>query len=327
MNASVLTIIVNYKSAEMTLQSAQAADRAMQDIDGAIIIIDNDSQDGSFDFLRDHTRDMPRVRVLQSGHNGGFGFGNNVAIRAAMADGPQPDFIYLLNPDAFPDPDAIMLLRDHMLAHPQTGFAGSAVRGDDGAPHEVAFRFPTIWSEFEAGANTGAVTRLLQNYRVPVGFPQSTCAVDWCSGASVMFRRTMLDQIGLFDETFFLYFEETELCHRARAAGWTGMHLPQASVMHIGSVSTGMKKKSRVPRYWFNSRAHYFRKTGGAGYLALATLFYVLGASIWKMRRLVEQKEDRIPPYFLRDLVAHTLRTLMPGVSANRGRTGAQNAP
>lgn len=327
MNPTVLTIIVNYKSAGMSLHSAQAANRAMTGIDGAITIVDNDSQDGSFEALRDATRDMPRVRVIQSGHNGGFGFGNNVAINAGLPDGRAPDFVYLLNPDAFPDADTIQVLRDHMIAHPQTGFAGSAVRGEDGTPHEVAFHFPSAWSEFETAANTGIITRLLRNYRVPMGFPPATCAVDWCSGASVMFRRSMLDQIGLFDETFFLYFEETELCHRARAAGWAGMYVPKASVMHIGSVSTGMSNKARIPGYWFNSRAHYYRKTGGAGYLAVATLFYVLGASIWKTRRLIERKEDRIPPYFLRDLVGHTFQTLMPGTLIRGKRTGAQEAP
>lgn len=327
MNATVLTVIVNYKSAGMTLQSAQSAHVAMQGIDGAITIVDNDSQDGSFEFLCDKTRDMPRVRVLQSGHNGGFGFGNNTGIAAGLPNGERPDFVYLLNPDAFPDPDAIRLLRDHMIAHPQTGFAGSAVRGEDGTPHEVAFHFPSVLSEFEAAANTGIITRLLRNYRVPMGFPPETCAVDWCSGASVMLRRSMLDRIGLFDETFFLYFEETELCHRARAAGWTGMHVPQASVMHIGSVTTGMTNKRRVPDYWFDSRAHYYRKTAGAGYLVLATISYMLGAGIWKVRRYLEQKEDRIPPYFLRDLVAHLFRTLMSGAKAPQVQAGTQNAP
>ncbi|MGP9788716.1 glycosyltransferase family 2 protein [Roseinatronobacter sp. NSM] len=327
MNPTVLTIIVNYKSAEMSLQSAQAALRAMDGVAGAITIVDNDSQDGSYETLRDAARDMARVRVIQSGHNGGFGYGNNVAIKAGLPDGQAPDFVYLLNPDAFPDADAIRLLRDHMTAHPQTGFAGSSVRGEDGNPHEVAFNFPSVWSEFETAANTGVITKVLRNYRVPMGFPPATCAVDWCSGASVMFRRSMLDQIGLFDETFFLYFEETELCHRARAAGWAGMYVPDASVMHIGSVSTGISNKARIPGYWFNSRAHYYRKTGGAGYLACATLFYVLGATIWKARRLIERKEDRIPPYFLRDLVGHTFQTLTSGALLGDKTTRAQEAP
>ena len=327
MSASVLTVIVNYKSAEMALKSAAAARRAMQGVNGAITIVDNDSQDGSYEVLARETADWPDVRVIASGRNGGFGFGNNIAIRAGLPDGRKPDFVYLLNPDAFPDADTITTLRDHLLAHPRMGFLGSAIRGEDGVAHHSAFRFPSVLSEFEAAAQTAPISRLLRRYQVSMDFPAQPCAVDWCSGASVMFRRAMLDQIGLFDEDFFLYFEETDLCRRAWAAGWQGGYLPQVSVMHIGSVSTGMKRWDRVPGYWFASRARYFTKAGGRAYLAGVTLAYLAGALIWKARRVLERKEERVPPYFLRDLAAHTWQALKPGATANRAGQQVQHMP
>lgn len=327
MSASVLTVILNYKTAEMTLQSAQAARVAMRGIDGAITIVDNDSQDGSFEFLLRETADWPEVRVLQAGRNGGFGAGNNVGIRAGLPNGRKPDFVYLQNPDSFPDPDTIRVLRDHMLDHPTCGFAGSAVRGEDGAPHTAAFRFPSILSEIDAGAHTGAVSWVLRNHRIAHEGLSETCAVDWVSGASMMFRQSTLDQIGLFDETFFLYFEETDLCRRAWVAGWTGAHVPHASSVHIGSVSTGMGTWKRVPSYWFDSRAHYFRKHHGRVYLGLVTLSYLVAATIWKLRRRIERKDERIPPYFLRDLMDHTWRDLMPRATATRTQTRAGKLP
>ena len=123
----VLTIILNYKTAAMTLRSAEAARIAMQDLPGEIVIVDNDSQDGSFETLRDHvaSEGWDHVRVLQSGHNGGYGAGNNVGIRAGLSDGSKPGYIYILNSDAFPDQGAIRRLIAHLEATPEAGIAGS----------------------------------------------------------------------------------------------------------------------------------------------------------------------------------------------------------
>lgn len=327
MRPSVLTVILNYKTAAMTLESAHAARLAMRGLDGAITIVDNDSQDGSYEFLCEHTADWPEVHVIQSGRNGGFGAGNNIGIRAGLPDGRRPDYVYLQNPDAFPEPDAIRTLCAHMQDNPTCGFAGSSIHGEDGAPHMAAFRFPSILSEIDAGAHTGIISRLLHNHRVTYDLPSKVCAVDWCSGASVMFRQDMLDQIGLFDETFFLYFEETDLCRRAWNDGWVGTYVPEARAMHIGSVSTGMGRWKRVPKYWFDSRAHFFRKHHGGLYLALVTGAYLFGAGIWKLRRLVERKEERIPPHFLRDLVDHTIQVLKPRATATRTQARAGKLP
>ena len=121
---TVLTIILNYKTAEMTLKSAAAARAAMEGIAGAITIVDNDSQDGSFETLSAHVRDQgwdadDRMQVLQSDRNGGFGAGNNVGIRAGLPGGARPDYVYILNSDAFPATDAIRALLDHLKPPPR----------------------------------------------------------------------------------------------------------------------------------------------------------------------------------------------------------------
>ena len=97
--------------------------------------------------------------------NGGFGAGNNAGIRAGLADGARPDYVYILNSDAFPDPGAIRALLDHLQTHPDTGLAGSYIHGPDGAPHLTTFRFPSIASEFEGAARLGPVSRWLRAAR------------------------------------------------------------------------------------------------------------------------------------------------------------------
>ncbi|MFM2391055.1 MAG: hypothetical protein RLZZ437_2610 [Pseudomonadota bacterium] len=310
MMARVLTVILNWRTAEMTLKAAEAALRAMEPVQGAITIVDNDSEDGSFEALTAavQQRGWTRVRVIQSGRNGGFGAGNNVGIRAGLPDGTKPDFVYLLNSDAFPAPDAIRALRDHLLANPATGFAGSYIHGPDGAAHRTAFRFPSIASEFEGAVRFGPVSRIFRRKIVAMDLPAQTTRVDWLAGASIMMRQDVLDQIGLFDETFFLYFEETELCHRAARAGWPTDYVVESRVEHIGSVSTGMKTWARVPQFWLDSRAYYFTKVHGRGYAALATLAHVTGGLIWRARLLVQRRDRGDPPHFLRDLIAHALR-------------------
>lgn len=312
---TLLTIILNYKTADMTLRATEAALTAMQGIAGEIVIVDNDSQDGSEQTIRAHVAARGwdkdnRVRVLQSGHNGGFGAGNNVGIRAGLSDGTKPDFIYVLNSDAFPAPDAIRSLLDHLVKTPDAGFAGSYIHGEDGDPHTTAFRFPSIFSEFEGSIHFGPVTRLLAAHKVPVKTPETTQPVDWIAGASLMMRQSVLDEVGLFDEKFFLYFEETDLCRRTRLAGHEIIFIRESEVMHIGSVSTGMKTWARVPGYWYDSRLYYFTKNHGALYAAGATLTHLAGGALHWLRCLVTRKDRNIAPYFLLTMAGHDLAAL-----------------
>ena len=310
----LLTVILNWRSPEMTLQSAEAALRALDGIEGALVIVDNDSGDGSYEQMftqvqaRGWDTGPQAVRVLQSGRNGGFGVGNNFGIRAGMPDGSKPDFVYILNSDAFPEPQAIAALLVHLQLHPATGFAGSSIHGPDGKAHRTAFRFPSIAAEFEAQIRFGPVSRMLRKSIVAQPIPQASGRVDWLAGASLMMRQSVLDEIGLFDETFFLYFEETDLCRRAALAGWPTDYVLESRVVHIGSASTGMKAWQRIPQFWLDSRLHYFVKNHGRAYACAATLSHVLGGLLWRARLLIQRKDRGDPPHYLRDLVGHGLR-------------------
>lgn len=317
MSARVLVIILNWRTADMTLRAAEAALVAMAGVEGAITIVDNDSGDGSFEMLAREVavRGWDRVRVLQSGRNGGFGAGNNFGIRAGLPEG-RPDLVYILNSDAFPGPGAIRALRDHLAAHPQAGFAGSLLHGSEGEPILSTFRFPSVAAEFESAIRLGLVTRLLRRHVVPVPVPAHSRPVDWLAGASLMMRMDVLDEIGLFDETFFLYFEETDLCLRLARAGYEVHFVREARVMHIGSVSTGMDDWERVPDYWFDSRWHYFAKNHGRAGAVAATVAHVAGGVLHRLRAFVTGRAAGDPPRFLRTLVAHDLRRMLKPAGA-----------
>ncbi len=320
----LLTVILNWRTPEMTLRAAEAALVALQGIDGALLVVDNDSGDGSFEKLsaavaaRGWDKGPQQVRVLQSGRNGGFGAGNNFGIRAGLPGGARPDYVYILNSDAFPAPEAIRALMAHLEAHPATGFAGSHIHGPEGEPHRTAFRFPSILGEFEQNIRFGPVSKLLARWIVAQPLPSGTTRVDWLAGASLMMRRSVLDRIGLFDETFFLYFEETDLCRRAARAGWPTDYVPESRVAHIGSVSTGMKEWRRIPQFWLDSRLHYYVKNHGRLYAAGATFAAVLGGALWRFRLLFQRKDRGDPPRYLRDMVAHGHAAMMRSISPAR---------
>ena len=315
----LLTVVLNWRTPDMTLRAAETALREMEGIAGELVIVDNDSRDGSFETMSRvvSERAWPRTRVLQSGRNGGFGAGNNVGIRAGLSDGSRPDYVYILNSDAFPDAGAIKALLTHLQAHPETGLAGSYIHGPEGDPHLTTFRFPSIASEIEGSLRFGPVSRLLRDRAVPVPIPDHTTRVDWLAGASLMMRMEVLERIGLFDEGFFLYFEETDLCRRAKMAGYPTDFVRESSVTHIGSVSTGMKEWREVPGYWFASRRHYFEKTHGRAYARLATLAHVAGGLLHRLRCLLTGRKPADPPRFLRSLVSHEFKR--PRTGATRG--------
>lgn len=302
------TILINYKTPDMTLKSLAAFMREVGDRPGvAVTLVDNASQDGSVEQLAEEIRLRgweDRVSLVESDHNGGFAYGVNLGVQNSPP-GDRPDFIYLLNSDAFPDPGSVDVLLDFLIGNPEVGIAGSFIYGDDGVPHVTAFRFPSLWSEFEGSMKLGLLTRLLSQRRVSIEpMPTESTRVDWLAGASMMIRSEVFDEVGLFDDRFFLYFEETDFCHRARRSGWDTWYLPSSRVVHIGSVSTGMKKLDEpMPHFWFDSRAHYFRKNHGRFYLTWANLIWILGFSLYRLRCQVQRKPDSARPGMLRDFI------------------------
>ena len=133
--------------------------------------------------------------------------------------------------------------------------------------------------------------------------------VDWVPGASMIMRRAVLEQAGLFDETFFLYYEETDLCHRATKAGFKIAFVRDASVEHIVGATTGVTNlKRRTPGYMLDSRRHYFLKHHGRAYLWAANAAYAAGLASFRVRRRLQGKPEQDFQGALPDFVRHCLK-------------------
>jgi N-acetylglucosaminyl-diphospho-decaprenol L-rhamnosyltransferase len=126
-------------------------------------------------------------------------------------------------------------------------------------------------------------------------------------------RREVVESIGLMDEAYFLYFEETDLTWRARLAGWQTWHLPQARAVHFVGQLTGVRtanaRPKRLPAYWYESRRRYFVLNQGLLRAIAIDLAVIAGNALWGLRRLLERKAASDPPHWIRDLVSKGVLT------------------
>lgn len=311
-------IIVNYRSAGLVLDCLRSLAPEVGENPGMrVVIADNASGDDSVAMLR-HAITAARwtwAEVLPLDRNGGFAFGNNAAIRRQMADPEPPEFLWLLNPDTIVRPGAARPLIDRLTAHPDVGIVGGGLEDQDGTRQTSAFRFPTIPGELEITLRLGIVTRLLHRFRIPVPPTGRAHRTDWVNGASMMVRRSVFESVGLMDEGYFLYFEETDFCRRARRAGWDVWHEPGSRVVHLEGQTTGVtgagRTAKRRPGYWFDSRTRYFRKHLGRTAAFAADAVHLVGLFGWKVYSGVRGKPDPDPPHLMGDFARHAMRSWM----------------
>jgi GT2 family glycosyltransferase len=310
----VATIIVNYRTAGATVGAVTALFDDLEKLDDSVIVVvDNDSGDGSLEHLQAAfaaERWRRRVLVIGSGHNGGFGSGVNLGVKHVLATGKQPRYFYVLNPDTTIDQGSLARLTDFMAAHPDAGLVGNVIRNARGDKLR-GFRFPSLLGELEAGANVGALSRLLRSHKVVMNIVD-TCEVDWVSGVSMLFRSEVFTTTGLFDERFFLYYEEIDLAFRIRASGWRIYFVSDAVVDHVGGLSTGVGDRTRrIPRYWFESRRRYFVKHHGRLYAAACDAARILGHAIFKAKAKLLPGDFPYPLRMGRDLMQYSLSNLL----------------
>jgi GT2 family glycosyltransferase len=134
--------------------------------------------------------------------------------------------------------------------------------------------------------------------------------IDWVPGASMMIRRSTLDALCGLDEEYFLYFEETDLCFRAREKGFQTWYVPDSKVMHIAGQSTKVTERDskplRLPGYWFESRRRFFTQSHGRIYAAVTDVAALAARSLGKVKHLLAGQRDQEIPYFISDLIRHS---------------------
>ena len=310
----VAIAIVTYKSADLTIDCLRSveAERASSSLQIVAIVVDNASGDAPAiaSAIEKHGWSS-WVNLVVAPMNGGFAYGNNLAIQEANRIGP-PRFVHLLNPDTLVRKRAIEALVDFFRLHSEVGIAGGSFENVDGSDWPLAFRFPTALGELEAGLQFGLATKILRPWVVvekkmtPVAQP-----IDWVDGASMMVRWNLIERIGGFDENYFLYFEETEFCYRARKHGFATWYVPSSRVMHIAGHSTKVTwrdaRPKRLPPYWFESRRRFFMTTYGLPYAVLTDLVAITAIGLGSLKRRFQGRKNCGIPSLASDMLRYSV--------------------
>jgi N-acetylglucosaminyl-diphospho-decaprenol L-rhamnosyltransferase len=221
-----------------------------------IVVLDNASEDGSAAAVRER---FPEVRIIAQRFRAGFGANHNTVIRETAGR-----YVYVLNEDTTADDWALGRIVAYLDAHPPVAALGPRLVYPDGRQQDSAWRFPTPLVSTLGLLTVGKA-----------GIKQSSGAaahpVDWVMGAALVLRREALEQVGLFDEEFFLYSEEVDLQLRLRRAGWDVHYFPEATVVHHESQFSAEIPERRVNEMW-RSRHRYWRKHHGATGARVAAL-------------------------------------------------------
>jgi GT2 family glycosyltransferase len=285
----VTAIVVNYNTAHLLGQMFAALQEGRGRLGLQVIVVDNASRDCSVEILQTQ---FTGVELIENKSNAGFGRANNQAVPLARGR-----YLLLLNTDAFVLSDGLAKAVAFMDANPRCGVLGAKLVGRDGTLQPSCRYFPTPWNVFLV--STG-LSRLFPNARLMDDMSWDHASVrecDWVPGCFYLVRREVIEQVGLFDPRYFLYYEEVDHCRAVRAAGWSVVYFPCTKVVHIGgesAKSAGPLSQAgrQILTLQMESELLYFRKYHGAGG-ALAAVFLGMLADLLTACKAVVRRPSR----------------------------------
>jgi len=248
-------IIVNYKARDLLLECLAAFRAGLSGLESEIVVVDNDSRDGTREALAAR---FPDVRLIANPENVGYGRAANQGIRATRGE-----FVLVMNPDCMPHRGAARVLVDHLRAHPRAAMAGPRLLREDGVAEHSARAFPDhftfLFNRYSLLTRLFPNNRFSRRYLLSDWDRLSVREVDWLSGAFLMVRRAAIDQVGAFDEAFFMFNEDVDWCRRMKQAGWANVFVPGAEVVHlVGASRARVAPRVIVERH--RGMIHYFHK-------------------------------------------------------------------
>ena len=247
----VSIIIVSYNTRELLRDCLYSLFENTKSLSFEVIVVDNESSDGSARMIQEF---FPKVKILNSGENVGFGRANNIGIKEARGRN-----IFLLNPDTILLNNAIKILSDFLDSHDEVAVCGGNLYNVDKEPTHSFLRYlPSVFGELD---QLTGYKLAKWRYGKSFEFNHDNCplSVGYITGADMMIKKKVLEEVGYFDTDFFMYFEETELTYRIRKAGYKIMSVPESCIVHLEGKSHSLKENRE--RMFLTSRRLYYKKT------------------------------------------------------------------
>jgi N-acetylglucosaminyl-diphospho-decaprenol L-rhamnosyltransferase len=250
---AVDVVVVSYRSRELARACLESLRAHAPRAGATIFVVDNASGDGTVELIRS---EFPEVEVIPSDRNLGFGAANNIAIRRGGAR-----YVLALNPDTRVTPGALDTLIELMDERPEVAVCGCRLLREDGSFDHAAKRsFPTVagaLGHFLGVGRSARAPRRLAQYRAP---EVEAGPVDAVNGAFMLMRRAALDQVGSFDEGFWMYMEDLDLCYRLHEAGWVTWYEPSVTVLHVKHGTSGAVRSLRLNYAFHYGMLRFYRK-------------------------------------------------------------------
>lgn len=280
----VAVVIVSYNTKELTLKCVASAIESAGDASLEIVVVDNASDDKSAGAIK---AAFPQARVIANERNAGFGAACNQAIRETIAP-----FVLLLNSDARLTAEAFRDLSDAMKADPRCGAAGCRLLDDEGAEAVRARNFLTPLNQ---AAEYAGLARILnwryfqRAHRPNLDLKKLDCSVDWIDGACLLVRRSALDEVGLFDERFFMYSEDEDLCFRLKQSGWKICYSAAGAAFHRGAASSAQNRFEMLKEFYRSQMLFLFKHRGRAS----VAVFNFAMKSVFTLKRLLKKSRRK----------------------------------
>ncbi|MDJ0674197.1 MAG: glycosyltransferase family 2 protein [Calothrix sp. MO_167.B42] len=259
-------ILVNYNGADVLLDCLNSIEKFIPKHNLDIIVVDNASQDDSRKLIADK---FPHIHLIKLPENRGFGAGNNAG--ASIATG---EFLLLLNTDTILTENILPHLIDLMYTNPQIGIVGPKLLNADGS-FQVSFAHTiSIQGEYQtlklhqAAKNPSQLKIIEQQY-------QDIQEVDVVVGAALLIRSSLFQALGGFDENFFMYFEESDLCQRVRNQGYKIVYTPHVSLIHLKGYSTQQAASPMAIEYRRSQMYYYYKHRPSVEQLLVRVYLFV----------------------------------------------------
>jgi len=227
------------------------------------VVVDNASSDLSVEMVR---TEYPQIALQANKTNLGFGAAANQAIASCSAD-----YVLFLNSDTLLLPGALHGLSAYLNRYPRAAIVGPRLVNGDGTLQPSCYPFPTLLNTLSINTSLARLMRwfpLLRNQHLPAWPHDRARVISWVEGAALAIRRAAFESVGGFDESFFMYLEEVDLCYRLKAAGWQVHFAPVATVVHSGAASTSQHRTEMALQFFGSTlrfcRLHYPRMRSAA---------------------------------------------------------------